>query len=259
MPSIDQNRASWDSPKPWARRGEQWSEAWGSTDAMWHGTILPRIAPFLPARHLLEIAPGHGRITAYLLRHCAAYTGIDLAVSAVEQCRTRFADVPHARFEVTDGRSLPGLQDGAVDFAFSWDSLVHVCADVMTAYLAEIARVLAPGGVAFLHHGTLADYVDKGVLTIPNPHWRDPGVSAELIRDEAQRCGLACPTQELVQWGSPHHTDCFTVLRRPVDSSEPAVETRVERHPDMGAESSHFKTIDSLYWRSEAQRDPHSD
>lgn len=48
------------------------------------------------------------------------------------------------------------MGDGAVDLAFSFDSLVHVEIDVIEGYLTELARVLVPDGVAILHHSNLA-------------------------------------------------------------------------------------------------------
>src|SRR5579859_8081721 len=42
---------------------------------------------------------------------------------------------------MNDGTSLAMIEDGTVDLVFSFDSLVHVEADVMDAYLDEIARV----------------------------------------------------------------------------------------------------------------------
>ena len=48
--------------------------------------------------------------------------------------------------------------DAAVDFAFSFDSLVHVEAETLADYLAELARVLVPDGVGFLHHSNFGTY-----------------------------------------------------------------------------------------------------
>lgn len=247
MPTIDENLAAWDSPHAWRRDGDEWSDPWGSTAMLWHGSILPRIAGFLPCERLLEIAPGRGRVAQFLLRHCRDYVGVDLAPSAVEHCRRRFDDAPHARFVVTDGLRLPEVGDGSIDFAFSWDSLVHAGPDVIAAYLGELARVLRPGGAAFVHHSTLGDLLEDGQLRVPNPHWRDAGVTHAMVQELARRHGLACAAQELVQWGSPHPTDCFSLLRRPAPGGEPAAATQVVRHPDLGVEAAHFRRLDGLY------------
>lgn len=246
MPSIPQNRANWNDPNNWVRAGEEWSQSWGSTHTLWFGTILPRIAACLPAEHLLEIACGHGRITAHLLTHCRRYTGVDLAPNCVAICRERFAAQSHASFHETDGRSLDMVPDASVDFAFSWDSLVHAEIEAVGGYLLALGKKLRPGGLAFLHHSNLAAFADAtGKPTIPNPHWRASTVSAERVRTQAPAAGLACVVQEIVQWGQAEDNDCFTLLRRGPATAEPLV----LRHPDFGAEMSHLSQLDRL-WRA---------
>ncbi len=106
MADTDANLGSWD--KDWGHDGDDWSRAWGSTDAMWRGSVLPRIGRYLPTGSSLEIAPRRGRVTAYLLPLCRTFVGIDLAPACVEACRKRFAAAGHARFAVTDGGERVG-------------------------------------------------------------------------------------------------------------------------------------------------------
>ena len=47
------------------------------------------------------------------------------------------------------------VEDGSIDFVFSFDSLVHVEADVLDAYLDQLARKLTPDGVGFIHHSNM--------------------------------------------------------------------------------------------------------
>ena len=65
MGTSDENRKSW-TKYDWQQQGDEWSEEWGGTEAMWGATILPRIRTFVPAASILEIAPGYGRCTQYL-------------------------------------------------------------------------------------------------------------------------------------------------------------------------------------------------
>jgi SAM-dependent methyltransferase len=247
MPSIDDNRQNWNDPSKWLAGGDEWSQAWGGTASLWRGTLLPRLGPFFPAEHLLEIACGHGRVTAQLLRHCGRYTGVDLAPSCVDICRRAFGDEPKARFAVTDGRSLPMVDAGSIDLAVSWDSLVHAEEDAMVGYVRELARVLRPGGIAWLHHSNRAALLVNG-NDVPNPHWRASSVSAERIRGWATVAGLHCQAQEILQWGSPHDSDCISVLRRP-QAGEAAPSPMLFRHPDFNAEIEHFRRLVGLYRR----------
>src|SRR4051812_13818536 len=131
MADVATNRALWSGGYDWSKRGEEWSAWIGGSRNHWSMVILPRIHAYLPASTILEIAPGFGRWTQYLLGHCDRLIGVDLSEECVESCRARFADAPHAEFHVNDGRTLDDVEPGSVDFAFSHDSLVHVETDVV--------------------------------------------------------------------------------------------------------------------------------
>lgn len=249
MPSRDTNRDKW-TGYDWQGRGDEWSIGWGSSRVLWFGTILPRIHFLLPARSLLEIAPGHGRVTEHLLEHCERYVGVDITPRCVEACRERFAGRPSATFVVNDGKSLDAVADGSIDTAISWDSLVHADPEALEGYARALAQKLVPGGRAFLHHSNLGAHFDPatGRLKVENAHWRDERMSAELMRRFALAAGLAVDGQQLAQWGSPATTDCFTWLRRPLDG-EPAATApaaaaaegeseseALSTHPSFGAE-----------------------
>jgi len=83
------------------------------------------------------------------------YIGVDLNSNCISACQERFADVKHAAFYANDGKSLAMVEDSSVDFAFSFDSLVHAEMDVIEAYCRELSRKLSPSGVAFIHHSNL--------------------------------------------------------------------------------------------------------
>src|SRR5260370_16158413 len=51
-------------------------------------------------------------------------------------------------FRVGDGTSLPGIPDGSVDFVLSFTVFQHIPdVGVIDGYIAEVGRVLRPGGV----------------------------------------------------------------------------------------------------------------
>ncbi|MBL8754300.1 MAG: class I SAM-dependent methyltransferase [Planctomycetes bacterium] len=251
MPSIRENLSNWDDQGKWTQDGDEWSESWGSSATMWAGTIMPRIGACLPVRELVEIACGHGRVTQFLLPHCDRYRGFDLAPTCVAVCTERFADRRHATFAGTDGSSLPGIDAASVDFVVSWDSLVHAERDAMVGYVREIGRVLLPGGTAFLHHSTMADHVDpSGKLTVANPHWRGTTVSAGSVRADAEAAGLRVVVQELVAWGSPTLSDCFTLLHKPSGDSGPAREPVLLRNTAFNSELAYLSELDRSYRRA---------
>jgi len=97
----------------------------------------------------------------------------------------------------------------------------------------ELNRVLTDTGTAFIHHSNLGAYrkalrfkefaarfipsyrVKKWLRLIPLTHWRDPQVTAELVRKYCSSVGLYCK-QELITWIETDNvmTDCFTLISR---------------------------------------------
>lgn len=239
MPSLEWNIETWGTDEVWEERGDQWS--WTSTEAQWHFVIRPRIQRFLPAKSILEIAPGLGRWTQFLTAHCEKFIGVDLSRKGIEGCRKRFADQPHAAFHHNDGYSLDVVGDESVDFAFSFDSLVHTEWDVVSSYLGELARVLTPEGVAFIHHSNLAALADQ---RIGLSHARATTVSGDRVLEESKTLGLSVISQERFDWGMGHLglTDCVTVLTRAL-YPEPAVVD----NPGFMCEIGHVRLIAHLY------------
>lgn len=269
MPTIEENQAEWDRPGAWAQGGDEWSTAWGDAETQWHATLLPRIRNFVPAKRIVEIAPGFGRWSQFLIGLSDDYVGIDLSSRCVEACSQRFRDAPNARFVTNDGISLPTVTDKSVDFIFSFDSLVHVEMDVLAAYLREIERTLAPDGAAFIHHsnlgsfsrvrlsvssalGAVARYVRgsgrllRRARLIEWEGWRGPSVTAAEVAETAAALGLATTAQELIVWGEAEEmTDCISIIVR--GGSKWDRPNRIARNPYFMAEAASAKAISRLY------------
>lgn len=246
MPSINENLRTW-STYSWEQGGNEWSEVWGGTEYLWHGTLRPRLLPYLPTGTLLEIAPGYGRFTQYLKDLCRRLVLVDLTERCIEACRERFGSDSNIEYHVNDGRSLPMVADASVDFAFSFDSLVHVEADAVESYVGELARVLKPDGVAFLHHSNIAAFADptSGELPFENRHWRAESMSADIFHGFCEAAGLACVSQEIVNWGCPHLTDCVSVVT-PRESRR-ARPRRVAENPAFMDEAQRLARLAELY------------
>lgn len=238
VPSIAENLDYWEATYDWDQRGDSWSGPWGDASAQWYGSILPRIRHFLPASSILEIAPGFGRWTQFLLGYCDHLIGVDLAPKCVEACQKRFAG-HDATFATNDGHSLPMVSDSSVDFVFSYDSLVHVESEALGGYLSELARILKPDGVAFLHHSNYGTYkrsarlfdplqrafdqmptaIRAGLIrtgTYRGSHMRASTVTAAGFAEQCHDVGLHCIAQELVNWeGGLLLLDCMSVVAFP--------------------------------------------
>jgi SAM-dependent methyltransferase len=211
MPDLDWNRSQWSDLHPWPESGDEWSAGWGGPRAQWYGAILPRIARWLPARRILEIAPGFGRWTQFLLLQSGEYFGVDLNVRCVQRCRQRFAAFNRAHFMQNDGRSLQMIPDGAIDFVFSFDSLVHAEFDVIAPYCEQITRKLNATGVSFIHHSNAANGIDADK---PDAEGRGKSVSSAGVKQIIERTGGRVLIQEEVNWASNARIDCMTTFCR---------------------------------------------
>lgn len=246
MASIKENRDRW-SGYDWGRGGDEWSEVWGGTQNLWWGTLYPRLHPYLPAPSILEIAPGFGRFTQFLKDQCQRLTVVDLTERCIDACKTRFRESANITYAVNDGKSLPMVPDGSVDFAFSFDSLVHTEAEVVEGYLGELGSKLKPDGIGFIHHSNLAALVDPGTGKLPfeNRHWRAASMSAERFREICHQSSLTCIVQEIVNWGLPQLTDCLSVFTRA--GSRYARPLVVRENPDFMDEALRLAATSALY------------
>lgn len=266
MPSIQRNIDTWAKSYDWSGSGEEWSQVWGGTPFMWNITILPRIQPFLPVlpkndmagiveknrpgrsmKTILEIAPGFGRCTHYLLDHCESIVVVDLSDRCIDGCKRRFSGRKNIEYFVNDGKSLDMVPDGSIDFIFSWDSLVHADREVLKAYVSQFPRIMKPGGYGFIHHSNIGSYVNKetGRVMCDNRHWRDETMTAALFEEFCREAGIKCLSQEKVNWGADVLNDCFSLFTYKNPSA--LRNNRVVDNRDYWAEIKHSYIISLLY------------
>lgn len=102
-------------------------------------------AAALTGADILDIGCGTGRTTRYLLPLAGRYVGCDYAGAMLARCRERF---PQADLRQLDARDLATFADGSFDVAvFSFNGLDSVDHAGRLAVLAEVRRVLRPGGL----------------------------------------------------------------------------------------------------------------
>jgi len=195
-----ENKALWNT-YDWSKLGEEWSRS-----PQWKREILERLFfPNVPEGAVaVEIGPGGGRWTEYLLKRCSQVHVVDVAERALELCRERFGSAPNLALHLSSGHDL-AVSDASVDVVWSYDVFVHINALDTDGYLKEIARVLKGGGRAVIHHpGEPA----RGVKV--RRGWRSDSTE-RLVLQSARGAGLAVESQsrDLVNAG-----DVLTVFRK---------------------------------------------
>jgi SAM-dependent methyltransferase len=240
MPTEKWNQSTWGAEENWKKflDGEQWSHAWGGSHAQWYGLILPRISRFIPCDDILEIAPGYGRWTKFLIHNCNSFTAVDISTPSINHCTKIWGD--RGQFIQTDGKSLP--LKNKFDFVFSFDSLVHVEYEVIRSYIKEILNVIKDNGFAFIHHSNLYEFRKN----LPdNIHARALSVSAEHVRTWVQEFGGKTVIQEKVNWGTTKLIDCFTLFTTASNSTHPI--TTILDNDNLMDNASHINQFISPY------------
>ena len=140
----------------------------------------------LTGKRVLEVGCGHGGGASYLTRTFdpVSYTGLDRNLSGIEFCE-RTHQVPGLTFTQGDAQELPFPDE-------SFDAVVNVesshCYTYPDRFLAEVARVLTPGG-AFLYtdawpQESFAEwdaYLDNAPLDVAAKHDVSRAVMAGML------------------------------------------------------------------------------
>jgi SAM-dependent methyltransferase len=128
-----------------------------------------------PASRVLDVGCGYGRLPIGLLRVLGEvdYLGLDVHRGSIDWCRRHLERAhPSFRFAWMDReneRYNPGggaigeefrlpVETGAIDVAYLYSVFSHLPEAHLRIYLAELARVLAPGGQVFM-----TAFVEEGV------------------------------------------------------------------------------------------------
>ena len=118
-----------------------------------------------PDSVVLEIGPGGGRWTQFLIG-AREVVLVELNSQFFRYLRKRFRKHRRKlRFYETTGYELKGIDDGSIDFVFSFGTFVHIEAEGIAEYLGEIARVLRAGGTGTIQY---ADRDKPLIQTVPD-------------------------------------------------------------------------------------------
>jgi len=153
--NIEEQRI-WNKLSLWTDGGHEWSKSFGTTENLWNNYLFEPLKKFR-GKKILEIAPGHGRITQFLSILADELIVVDLNETCIEQTKKKLGT--HIKeYHVNDGITLSSIPTNSIDLVFSFDSFVHMHKNVVRSYVKEISRVLVNGGHGFIHHS----WIDGG-------------------------------------------------------------------------------------------------
>jgi len=178
------------APDPWEAHAKWWQDEFTEgVDPEYTEQIIPLIAEHLPpVGTMLDVGAGEGQIARVAASAGLGVVGIDPAWAQVAVGRDRAGGPAYLQGSAT---SLP-LASGSVDVAVACLVFEHIT-DVDAA-LAEVARVLAPGGrfLFLLNHPLLqtpgSGWIDDQVLDPPEQYWRvGPYLTEATTMEEVER------------------------------------------------------------------------
>lgn len=160
----------------------------------------------LAGKTVLEVSCGHGGGASYLTRTLRPprYTGLDLNPAGIRFCQNRHRDVTGLDFVQGDAERLP-FPDGTFDAVINIEA--SHCYPNFPRFLAEVARVLRPGGhllyadFRFSDGGISGDYAawEEAFASAPLRQIQSRVINAEVLRgmDLNSARSLALLTQHL--------------------------------------------------------------
>jgi SAM-dependent methyltransferase len=115
--------------------------------------VVERLAQSPEGSSALDLGCGLGRFSRALARRFRDVLGVDVSAEMVARARELNPEhqFPNLRFEAGDGLRLPASTASA-DFVWSYEVFQHMpTLEVIRSNLAEVGRVLSPGGMALIH------------------------------------------------------------------------------------------------------------
>jgi len=182
-----------------------WTEGQADLDALLEiaGTSLDA------GDRVVEIGCGIGRLTREIAGRVASVEAIDISETMLELARKENPHLSNVNWVLGDGESLSPLADGSVDVCLSHVVFQHIPdPEITLGYVAEMGRVLVPGGWAvfqisnqpLIHdrvgigsriQGWMRGVTGMGPRGQVHPAWRGSAVEIDRLRAVAETSGLA--------------------------------------------------------------------
>jgi SAM-dependent methyltransferase len=151
-----------------------------SIEALLHLHRYQLAAHFAAGRNVLDVGCGDGYGARLMAQTARAVLGVDQDAAAVAEAVDKYP-AANLRFSVCGVAGLASLDEGAYDLITCFELIEHVHEPEQERLAAEIARLLAPGGLAIL---STPNGEVKARQYARFPEWRNPFHVRELTRGE---------------------------------------------------------------------------
>ncbi|HOV19031.1 class I SAM-dependent methyltransferase [Ottowia sp.] len=207
--------------------------------------VLNRLV-LLAAQDIIELGCGAARLARELLVRYPATRVTGLEVDAIQHARNLAAPAERLRFIAAGAQAIP-LPDAQFDLALMLKSLHHVPQLIMDQALAEVHRVLRPGG-----HLYVSEPVFAGALNEITRLFNDEQAvraAAQAALDRALATGAWAQVAERRFDMPAHFADFAAFERRMLDvtfaerhlDGELRERVRARFEPHMGPGGAHFQ------------------
>jgi SAM-dependent methyltransferase len=203
----------WNNEEMWSDGGHEWSKSFGTTENLWNNYIFDDVKEYR-GKKILEIAPGHGRMTQFLSILASELLVVDLNENCVKKTKEKLGHHVLGYF-VNNGNNLPHIRDNSQDLVFSFDSFVHIHKNVIDDYIGEIYRVLKPGGKSYIHHSWLMGGQDNSFLNFAGRASMTP----DIFRGLVEKHNMKIVEQKTIKFeplGEWDGTDSITIFEKPI-------------------------------------------
>jgi SAM-dependent methyltransferase len=181
----------------WEAHAGWWQQGYtDGADPEYEEQMLPLAAEHLAGtRRVLDIGCGEGQVARHVVATTGASSvvGVDPSDAQLTVARARGGGPVYAR---SGAKALP-FRDGAFDTVVACLVFEHI--EAVDAALAEVGRVLAPGGrfLFFLNHPLLqtpnSGWIDDQMLDPPEQYWRIGKYLDESVMLEEVAKGVRLP------------------------------------------------------------------
>lgn len=207
--------------------------------------VLADLVP-LAEQRIIELGCGNARLARSLLQRFAGSQVVGLEVDAVQHAKNLAAPQERLLFMAGSAEAVP-FPDASFDGALMLKSLHHVPLAAMDAALAEVARVVKPGGWFYvsepIYGGALNEivrlYNDEGTVRAAAQAALDRALAAGTHWTAAAERRFAQPVR-FKDW--PEFAQRMLYPSFADHGITPALEARVRAafEPHVGPEGAHF-------------------